>query len=206
MNYFESFSLLSKMSDQHIHLNDSHKHFYIVDKDGNALYFNDTFTEFLRTDDSLDLTSQFNTYDLIQGHEADKVRVNNGKVLTQQKDFIFSENFTYGDNETKTAISFKSPFRDSNRNVNGIIGLSFIKNDDKVKDKFKLTPKKLNCLYFLVKGYTYPEIAKQMHLSPRTIEHYMEDLYVQFLCSKRSELISHAMKIDEIKLRFLSEL
>ena len=206
MNYFDSFEILSKMSSQHGQLNQLPKHFYILDTNGNALWVNDTFNMFLGTDNSLDLTSQFNTYDLLPGHEADKVKENNENVLIHQKDLIFSEKFTYANHQTKTAISFKTPFKDSKRNLKGVIGMSFVKNDEILQEKINLSQKKINCLYLLAKGYTYPEIASQLHLSPRTIEHYIEDLYERFECDKRSQLIAHAMKIDDIKMRILNEM
>jgi DNA-binding NarL/FixJ family response regulator len=99
---------------------------------------------------------------------------------------LFQENFTYKDNETRTALTLKAPFRDFKRNIRCIIGVSFIKvNTDNVSSLKKVTPKKLDCLYYLVKGYSYREIAERMFLSPRTVEHYIDELYDKFHCTKR---------------------
>lgn len=207
MNIPTSFSHIFQAAQSNVLLNDLPRHFYILDRAGRALYINETCTDFLRSNDSLDLTYKFNTYDLIPLEEADQVKKYNESVLKNQKEMIFQERFTYDKHQTKTAISIKAPFRDFKRNIRGIIGVSFIlgSNICYLDGSTELTPKKIQCLFFLVKGYTYAEIADAIHLSPRTIEHYMDDLYERFDCTKRYELVARALKIPEIKFRLLME-
>lgn len=206
MNISESFSYIYKRSKVYNQFGNLPRHFYILDKKGNALYINDTCVDFLSSDSSLDLTNKLNTYDLIPDKEAQQIKLNNESVLKQQKEIIFQENFTYDKHETRTAISIKAPFRDFKRNISGILGVSFIQHENTYHSsgKIKLTPKRIECLYLLVKGYTYAEIAKTLHLSPRTIEHYMDDLYDKLNCNKRHELVAYALKIQEIKILLLT--
>jgi DNA-binding CsgD family transcriptional regulator len=205
MNLVETCSGVFSRYHDHIKLSNLPRHFYIMDQKGNALYYNDTCSAFLSSDSSLDLSNQFNTYDLIPVKEADQIKQNNLQVLQFQKEIIFQESFTYNNNETKTAISIKTPFRDMKRNLRGIIGISFIKIANTAVSGLKaLTPNKIDCLYYLIKGYSYREMAIKMHLSARTIEHYIEELYDKYNCTKRHELISQALRIPEVQLKLFS--
>ncbi|WP_347571405.1 helix-turn-helix transcriptional regulator [Legionella sp.] len=51
----------------------------------------------------------------------------------------------------------------------------------------------MECLFYLLRGKTNKEVAKQLHLSPRTIEQYVEQLKNKFVCDKKSELIEFAV-------------
>ena len=65
-----------------------------------------------------------------------------------------------------------------------------------------LTNRKVECLYYLVKGMTQKQIASHLHLSPKTIEHYIEQLKQQLNCDSRYELISKALSYQEIRDKF----
>lgn len=53
----------------------------------------------------------------------------------------------------------------------------------------KLSKKKLECLYYLVRGKTAREIASILNISPRTVEHYLEDIKFKWGCCSKSSLI-----------------
>jgi DNA-binding NarL/FixJ family response regulator len=65
----------------------------------------------------------------------------------------------------------------------------------------KLTDRQVECLYYLVKGMTIRQIASQLTLSHRTVEHYLETIKRKLQCNKRCELIEIALKMQEIKDR-----
>jgi DNA-binding CsgD family transcriptional regulator len=56
-----------------------------------------------------------------------------------------------------------------------------------------LTEREMECLFYLLRGKTNKEVAKQLHLSPRTVEQYVEQLKNKFGCDKKSELIEFAV-------------
>lgn len=63
----------------------------------------------------------------------------------------------------------------------------------------KLSQRQKECLYFLVKGMTYKEISKQMNLSPKTVEHYLEYTKNKLNCHNRTELIKMALNFRYIQ-------
>jgi DNA-binding NarL/FixJ family response regulator len=53
----------------------------------------------------------------------------------------------------------------------------------------KLPKRKVECLYYLVKGKTAKETAKLLNISHRTVEHYLEDIKNRWGCNSKSMLI-----------------
>lgn len=59
----------------------------------------------------------------------------------------------------------------------------------------KLTDRQESCLYLLVRGKTVKEIAKDIHLSPRTVEDHLTKIKEKMNCKKKSELIEKAINL-----------
>ncbi|HEY8659547.1 MAG TPA: LuxR C-terminal-related transcriptional regulator, partial [Hanamia sp.] len=57
-----------------------------------------------------------------------------------------------------------------------------------------LTKRQEDCLFYLAQGFTIKKIAHTLSLSPRTIEHYLENIKVKLNCYSRDELIQHAFR------------
>lgn len=74
--------------------------------------------------------------------------------------------------------------------------LSEILNDYK---RLPLTNRKIECLYYLVKGMTQKQIAAHLKLSPKTVVHAVEQLKQKMNCNSRYELIRKALTYQEIK-------
>jgi DNA-binding CsgD family transcriptional regulator len=57
-----------------------------------------------------------------------------------------------------------------------------------------LAPQESECLTRLVKGMTVKQIAKDLHLSPRTVEGYLRNIKMKTNCYSRTELIKYITK------------
>lgn len=71
---------------------------------------------------------------------------------------------------------------------------SYILN--KLHKPLPLTEKQESCLFLLIRGKTLKEIAKIMHVSPRTIECHIDALKVKLHCQYKNELIEKAICSD----------
>lgn len=60
--------------------------------------------------------------------------------------------------------------------------------------KHGLSRRQSECLYYLTRGMTMKQIAKVLNVSPRTIEHHVENLKVKLDCYSRSALVAKAMQ------------
>jgi DNA-binding CsgD family transcriptional regulator len=56
-----------------------------------------------------------------------------------------------------------------------------------------LSRREIDCLYYLTKGMTIKEIARNISLSPRTVEHYLESAKLKLNCRTRAELINKSL-------------
>ncbi|OGT24575.1 MAG: hypothetical protein A3I12_03360 [Gammaproteobacteria bacterium RIFCSPLOWO2_02_FULL_38_11] len=144
------------------------------------------------------------------------------EVQKSQIPLFFYETCTLVLNKQIEVQTFKMPFYNDNGEVAGIYGLSTPLNTITFKDiasyaeeagvekkylsfmqkqtgGYFLSPRELECLYFVVKGLTAKQIAKHMNLSFRTIEFYRDKIKLKLNCDSRQCLIQKALSLDAIK-------
>jgi DNA-binding CsgD family transcriptional regulator len=154
---------------------------------------------------------------------------NDQEISKRDKAKIYIEScHSHRTNHPVNYLSYKVPLRSGNGTIIGIFGLSFRMESEtfitalnelgslinpiilkKIAQRpqtnaAQLTPRQMDCLYCLVKGMTYKQIAKTLNLSPKTIEHYLDTIKLKLNCSNRSELINCALQMPMIKIRLLS--
>ena len=61
-------------------------------------------------------------------------------------------------------------------------------------NKLKLTTRETECLFYLIRGGTRKTIAKQLNLSPRTIDAHTEQIKLKFGCHHKAQLIELAIE------------
>jgi len=59
-----------------------------------------------------------------------------------------------------------------------------------------LTKRQRDCLYYLARGMTAKQIAHQLNLSQRTVEHHLNTIKHKLNCHSRSELVEAALSMN----------
>ncbi len=58
----------------------------------------------------------------------------------------------------------------------------------------KLTPREVEVLRLIALGYTSAEIARKLHLSPRTVETHRAHIFTKLACATRAGLVRYALQ------------
>ena len=72
--------------------------------------------------------------------------------------------------------------------------------DNHMKAMLKLTEREIEFLKLAATEMTYKEIAAEMHLSPRTIDGYRDDLFLKLNVRSRVGLVLYAIKQGIVQL------
>ncbi len=56
-----------------------------------------------------------------------------------------------------------------------------------------LSAREEECIFFLIRGASIKEIARFMHLSPRTVEAYLNNIKIKFDCHTKAQVIEYAI-------------
>lgn len=67
----------------------------------------------------------------------------------------------------------------------------FLNTNGSILNQF--TSREEDCLYYFLRGASIKEIGKQLKISPRTVEVYIQNLKDKLHCSKKSKLIAKAI-------------
>lgn len=63
-----------------------------------------------------------------------------------------------------------------------------------------LTQRELDCLYFLLVGFSYKFVARQLNISSRTVEKYVERIKDKLGCASKDEipsLVKHTIYFND---------
>lgn len=143
-------------------------------------------------------------------------------VLTTKNELTLLDIHVYADNQRKIFLAKKSPFYLDNKLV-GVLNQateltsdsiskvcsSLINSDKKFIRKHvkngrsysigkttpfsSLSPRELDCLFYLIRGKTMKETAIALTISPRTVETYIEHIKHKTQIKKRSDMIDYAI-------------
>jgi DNA-binding CsgD family transcriptional regulator len=116
---------------------------------------------------------------------------NDQEVYTKKKSCFFVE--PSGDPAYAYALTRKSPIKTNSGKIIGISGCSTLISHNEYNHS--LTEKQIECLVWLVQGLSTKQIGIYMHLSCRTVEHYLESIKEKLQCYTRAQLIKAAWKI-----------
>lgn len=146
----------------------------------------------------------------------DQIVIQNGIGLT------ILDIHVYADGQGRVLLSKKTPFKENNINVGYIfhgmeihatvlnqVSSALIQSDKKYRAKavaqqrsyiinptiFKksITKREVDCVFYLLRGNSMKMIAKNLNLSPRTVESYLEQIRIKLKCTNRSDLIEKCL-------------
>lgn len=114
---------------------------------------------------------------------------NNENIFQSGAPSLFIEPTFTADNVTYN--SYKIPMRNHKGKVIGVMGMStpMINNLDTHKNTNNLTIQQKKCLDLLLQGYSLKQIAAEMNLTYKTVEHYLAKIRAKFQCKTTRELI-----------------
>jgi DNA-binding CsgD family transcriptional regulator len=194
-----------KLQDLDKHATSPFQHFYFCkDLNGHYLGCNDAMAQALGFNKGKDILG-YRDFDLCWANAAPHFRMNDMKVITNEKPMMIIEAGQLIDGHESSAWSYKLPLRSRSQKTIGIICMSIPIDQQTIiahslpqhkmsLDTFITSPplpkRQKECLYYLVKGMTIKEIAHKLTLSTRTVEHYLETIKAKFNCHTRSQLIA----------------
>lgn len=168
--------------------NQPHHHLYSTDKNHVIMGCNDTQAIDIGLTCEQEAIGKF-VYDFYEKCDTDIFLVSNEEILRTGVRKTFVETSTYSDiGKSITYLSYKYPLKNAKGKIIGVMGMS-VAIDHTPSDKFKLSPQQEKCFQLLLKGFNSEEIAEQMRLSRRTIEHYTGHIKVKLKCKSMRELI-----------------
>lgn len=152
-----------------------------------------------------------------------RVYHNCNEVMSSKRFKIYEEYVTRNDEVINHCISVKLPWYDEYNNVIGVFGCTVAIGKQSLidllmklselgilnplistprenlayslLDDFKLSKRQSECLKYLIEGNTSKEIAQKVHLSTRTVEHYLDTVRKKLGCRSRLDLIRKATEI-----------
>lgn len=148
--------------------------------------------------------------------ESIEITTRNDRLVMQSQELRISEEnvILSKSNLNRPTLSFKMPWYNHNNEVIGLFGCSIISGRHPLADSLSLirslgilnaaqdvtsisdnitetylSKRQIQCATLLLAGMTTKDIAMQLNLSPRTIEHYIEMIKSKLECSNKTELI-----------------
>lgn len=112
----------------------------------------------------------------------------------------FIEEMVYQNNKY-ICIAIKLPVYISNK-VKGILALVKIQNKisfDTISSHLTISKRELQCLYYLIRGYSLKQIAHVLKISSRTAGHHIDSAKNKLNCYHRSDLIEKASQLADMK-------
>ncbi|CAM2773106.1 TPA: helix-turn-helix transcriptional regulator [Legionella pneumophila] len=161
---------------------------FIKDKLGRYLWANAFFISRSAGYSSLgEITNKTDT-DFSWHEYATQLRNNDRSVIEARQSQSHYEQIIRHDGTYVNILTKKSPLVDSSSELIGLIGFSIAL--PQLHGIAALSARERECLYYLSKGFTDKKIAKQLIISPRTVETHLGNAKYKLGVSTRAELIA----------------
>lgn len=84
----------------------------------------------------------------------------------------------------KTSTPWERDIQEFSYSMNSLVSTEIYE----IAKRYSLSPRELQCLSYVVSGYTVKEIARILNISPRTVETYLSSVRLKTECHGRREL------------------
>ncbi|CDZ77733.1 DNA-binding transcriptional activator UhpA [Legionella massiliensis] len=161
---------------------------FIKDRMGRYLWANSFFINCSAGHNSLGEITYKRDNDFPWHEYADELRANDKAVFEAKQGQSHYEQIVRYDGTFVNILTRKSPLAAQNGELIGLIGMSIALPS--TQGIAKLTKRERECVSFLAKGYSTKKIAKQLTLSPRTVETHLQQAKDKTSVATRAELIA----------------
>lgn len=172
-----------------MHISQDRYPFYSKDKKGLYLLVNQEFLDVSMIDSSssvIGLTDECMPW----SYNAQSLMYNDKRVIELEKTQIYIEKSIY-DGKPHFFRSVKTPLFGRTGKVLGVQCVSIPVSE---RCAVPLSDQQTACLKLLAMGCTYKLIAKELGLSAKTVEHYLDAVKLKLNCESRSDLIMQAVE------------
>ena len=175
---------------------------YLKDRKGKYLGFNTKCLKITGLLSEDDVIGQYDR-DLVWREQAYILEENDQRAIhTQQPQSVIEPCYCFDSNHLERFLSHKFALKSRTGKIIGTFGISILLDrEDLIPKQNMLTKRQHECLYYLAKGMTMKEIASELKLSPKTIEHYLETVKQKLNCHNRAELIAKALQMQDINIK-----
>ena len=91
----------------------------------------------------------------------------------------------------KWQYTHKAPLYGRNGKIQGVSGAAIFISESSL---IPITKQQTACLKYLAMGLTHKQIARELGLSQKTVEHYLDAVKTKLNCSSRADLIMQAIE------------
>jgi DNA-binding CsgD family transcriptional regulator len=186
----------------------------LIERNAKAIYMNDAAlmrSQMLSVKDCLGKT----IFDVAKTETAHVINAHHKKTLDNRSLQIMEYDFHCKASEhVQRCLLFSMRWYRDNDEFGGILDLAIVSgrdnlpeslsklaqmgllhySDSPTQEVLKLTKRERECIELLANGHTAKQIAAQLDLSPRTIEHYLENAMNKVNVSTRTELVAEYLK------------
>ncbi len=176
-------------------------HIYATDLDNIIICMNLTARRFFKETFSKD-PEGMTIREFFYGNEQaiEHIETENKLVSDTEKAHLFYNRVHLAHSTWIDFITIKMPIYHTDNTLAGVFGISNYIEKRSALPAFEmgLTKREIECIYLLLDGHPYKDIAKKMNISSRTVESYLTNIKNKLACENSADLFN---KLNDAQLK-----